>query len=60
MTTLHLHHLVGCAPAPLARYLKALGILRLVAEQKDPAVRGWWPGRRAHRSQGARYSLAAL
>jgi CRISPR-associated protein Csx17 len=26
----------------LAHYLKALGILRLVAEQKDPAVRGWW------------------
>lgn len=42
MTSLHLHHLEGCAPAPLARYLKALGILRLVAEQKDPAARGWW------------------
>jgi CRISPR-associated protein Csx17 len=42
MTALHLHHLKGCAPAPLAHYLKALGILRLVAEQKDPAVRGWW------------------
>ena len=32
----------GCAPQPLAHYLKALGILRLVAEQKDPAARGWW------------------
>ena len=42
MPALHLHHLKGCAPAPLAHYLKALGILRLVAEQKDPAVRGWW------------------
>ena len=42
MTALHLHHLRGCAPAPLAHYLKALGILRLVAEQKDPAARGWW------------------
>ena len=42
MTALHLHHLKGCAPAPLAHYLKALGILRVVAEQKDPAVRGWW------------------
>lgn len=40
--TLHLHHLIGCAPAPLAHYLKALGILRIVAEQKDAEVRGWW------------------
>jgi CRISPR-associated protein Csx17 len=40
--TLHVHHLYGCAPAPLAFYLKALGILRIVAEQKDAAVRGWW------------------
>ena len=40
--TLHLHHLHGCAPAPLAHYLKALGILRIVAEQKDPQARGWW------------------
>jgi CRISPR-associated protein Csx17 len=40
--TLHLHHLRGCSPTPLANYLKALGILRLVAEQADPAVRGWW------------------
>lgn len=36
MTALHLHHLKGCTPAPLARCLKALGILRLVAEQKAP------------------------
>jgi CRISPR-associated protein Csx17 len=42
MTTLHLHHLMGCAPAPLAHYLKALGILRVIAEQKDATVRGWW------------------
>jgi CRISPR-associated protein Csx17 len=40
--TLHLHHLKGCSPAPLAMYLKAIGILRLVAEQVDPDVRGWW------------------
>ena len=32
----------GCRPTPLAAYLKALGILRLVAEQADPDVRGWW------------------
>lgn len=40
--TLHIHNLWGCAPAPLAHYLKALGILRLVAEQADPSARGWW------------------
>jgi len=40
--TLHLHHLTGCAPAPLAHYLKALAVLRLVAEQKDPDARGFW------------------
>ena len=39
---LHLHRMTGCAPTPLANYLKALGILRLVAEQVDPAARGWW------------------
>jgi CRISPR-associated protein Csx17 len=38
----HIHHLRGCAPAPLAHYLKALGILRLVAEQADPTARLWW------------------
>lgn len=32
----------GCTPAPLMSYLKALGILRLVGEQKDPVARGWW------------------
>ena len=40
----HVHHLGGCAPAPLAHYLKALGVLRLVAEQADPDARGWWDG----------------
>lgn len=34
--------LKGCAPTPLAHYLKALGILRLVAEQKDPNAKGCW------------------
>ena len=32
----------GCAPIPLAYYLKALGILRLVSEQVDPNTRGSW------------------
>lgn len=40
--TRHLHHLQGCAPAPLAHYLKALGTLRIVGEQADPEARGWW------------------
>lgn len=43
---MHIHTLAGCAPAPLAHYLKALGILRVVAEQADPAARGWWEGER--------------
>ncbi len=34
--------LEGCAPVPLAHYLKALGILRLVSEQVDPQAQGWW------------------
>lgn len=41
---IHLHQLDGCAPVPLAHYLKALGILRLVAEQADAGARGWWEG----------------
>ncbi|MFA5265147.1 MAG: type I-U CRISPR-associated protein Csx17, partial [Opitutaceae bacterium] len=45
---LHIHPLTGCAPAPLAHYLKALGILRLVAEQKDPSARGWWQNEAFH------------
>ncbi|MEQ8768683.1 MAG: type I-U CRISPR-associated protein Csx17 [Planctomycetota bacterium] len=40
--TIQLLHLTGCAPTPLAHYLKAIGILRLVAQQKDPHVRGFW------------------
>jgi CRISPR-associated protein Csx17 len=34
--------LAGCQPAPLASYLKALAVLRLVAEQHDPEARGCW------------------
>ena len=36
--------LTGCRPEPLASYLKALGVLRLVAEQKDEAACGFWRG----------------
>ncbi len=42
----HEHSLAGCMPTPLARYLKALGILRLVAEQKDGSATGHWQGDR--------------
>lgn len=34
--------LAGCTPIPLANYLKALGVLRLVAEQADREARGYW------------------
>jgi CRISPR-associated protein Csx17 len=36
--------LAGCRPEPLAHYLKALAVLRLVAEQRDPDARGFWSG----------------
>ena len=36
--------LPGCAPIPLASYLKALGILRIVSEQVDDQAQGWWKG----------------
>lgn len=41
-TTANALVLNGCAPVPLAHYLKALGILRLVSEQKDADCRGAW------------------
>ncbi|WP_373507753.1 type I-U CRISPR-associated protein Csx17 [Thiocapsa sp.] len=41
---IHIHRLGGCAPTPLAHYLKAIGILRLIAEQADVSARGWWDG----------------
>ncbi len=36
--------LYGCTAAPFGSYLKALGVLRLVAEQADGDARGWWDG----------------
>jgi len=38
--TIYHHSLLGCSPTPLGNYLKALGILRIIAEQLDPACRG--------------------
>jgi CRISPR-associated protein Csx17 len=42
--TIHVHTLGGCTPDPLAHYLKALAILRLVAEQRDKETRAFWAG----------------
>lgn len=38
--------LSGCHPVPLASYLKALAVLRLVSEQKDNDAKGWWSNQR--------------
>lgn len=32
----------GCRPEPIAHYLKALGIFRLVSQQKDSKARAFW------------------
>ncbi len=42
MTDVHELVLGGCNPEPLGSYLKALGILRLVAHQADDAAQGCW------------------
>lgn len=42
MNTLNDIPLPGCSPTPLASYLKALGVFRLVSEQADPSARGFW------------------
>ncbi|MCF8025397.1 MAG: type I-U CRISPR-associated protein Csx17 [Desulfobacteraceae bacterium] len=34
--------LTGCKSRPLAGYLKSMAVLRLLAEQKDPGVKGAW------------------
>lgn len=41
-THIHVHALAGCTPTPLAAYLKALAVTRLVAGQRDPSLRAWW------------------
>jgi CRISPR-associated protein Csx17 len=41
---MHTITLSGCAPVPLAHYLKALGILRLVSEQADVRATAYWNG----------------
>lgn len=44
MDSIHEIRLTGCTPEPLMGYLKALGVLRLVTEQKDPLAKGCWRG----------------
>lgn len=39
---MHEHVLAGCTSRPLANYLKAIGILRVVGEQVDCNIQGWW------------------
>jgi len=34
----------GCRPEPLAGYLKALAVFRLVSTQVDSRAKGWWRG----------------
>jgi CRISPR-associated protein Csx17 len=42
---MHAIHLTGCTPTPLASYLKALGILRLVSLQcPNSRAAGYWQG----------------
>ena len=56
MATFESTTLDGCAPTPLASYLKALGVLRLISSDAnhvdgraaDPKARGWWEGERFH------------
>lgn len=38
----HAIELRGCSPEPLMSYLKAIGILRLIGDQKDPGATGCW------------------
>lgn len=38
----------GLRLEPLASYMAALGVLRLVAEQADPDAKGWWQNERFH------------
>ena len=55
----------GCAPTPLASYLKALGILRLISSDAnhvsrraaDPKARGWWENERFHLRTRSRDAL---
>lgn len=36
--------LKGCTTEPMAGYLKALAVFRIISEQADPKALGWWVG----------------
>ena len=36
------HILKGCAPTPFSNYLKAMGLFKIIAEQKDPKITACW------------------
>ena len=36
------HILKGCAPTPFSNYLKAVGLFKIIAEQKDPKITACW------------------
>ncbi len=36
------HILKGCASVPFSNYLKAMGLFRIIAEQKDPKITACW------------------
>ena len=40
------HVLEGCAPIPFSNYLKAMGLFRIIAEQKDPKITACWDNNR--------------
>ena len=40
------HELKGCAPNPFSSYLKAVGIFRILAEQKDARITACWENER--------------
>jgi len=40
--------LSGCTIEPMAAYLKAIAVFRLVSEQADSTARGFWRGREFH------------
>ena len=36
------HILKGCTPTPFSNYLKAVGLFKIIAEQKDPKITACW------------------
>ncbi len=42
MSKPHIHEMLGLRPDVLATYLSAIGIFRVLAEQKDATARGFW------------------